>query len=194
MNRYIDLNEVSDGKLYTANDLVKAGCGDCAGCSACCESMADTIILMDAGKIMQQASPEVIYNDPDNVFTAQFVGTPAMNVLPARDGESYLGYRPERAALYREDCTAHYHRSGVILTREMLGSETLYKVQLDRGEAPDSPTPSIMVKSQDFSFRQGEQVLVGVEEKDLYFFDQEKNRVRPKDAAFDRLLAQAAEE
>ena len=156
-------------------------------------SMADTIILMDAGKIMQQASPEIIYNDPDNVFTAQFVGTPAMNVLPARDGEGYLGYRPERAALYREDCTAHYHRSGVILTREMLGSETLYKVQLDRGEAPDSPTPSIMVKSQDFSFRQGEQVLVGVEEKDLYFFDQEKNRVRPKDAAFDRLLAQAAE-
>lgn len=45
MDRYIDLNEVSDGKLYTANDLVKAGCGDCQGCSACCESMADTIIL-----------------------------------------------------------------------------------------------------------------------------------------------------
>lgn len=45
MNRYIDLNEVSDGKLYTSNDLVKAGCGDCAGCSSCCESMADTIIL-----------------------------------------------------------------------------------------------------------------------------------------------------
>ena len=45
MDRYIDLNEVSDGKLYTSNDLVKAGCGDCQGCSACCESMADTIIL-----------------------------------------------------------------------------------------------------------------------------------------------------
>lgn len=45
MNRYIDLNEVSDGRLYGANDLVKAGCGDCAGCSACCESMADTILL-----------------------------------------------------------------------------------------------------------------------------------------------------
>lgn len=45
MNRYIDLKEVSDGKLYTSNDLVKAGCGDCAGCSSCCETMADTIIL-----------------------------------------------------------------------------------------------------------------------------------------------------
>lgn len=45
MDRYIDLNEVSDGNLYCSNDLVKAGCGDCKGCSACCESMADTIIL-----------------------------------------------------------------------------------------------------------------------------------------------------
>ncbi len=45
MNRYIDLKEVSDGKLYTSNDLVKVGCGDCAGCSSCCETMADTIIL-----------------------------------------------------------------------------------------------------------------------------------------------------
>lgn len=45
MDRYIDLKEISDGKLYGSNDLVKAGCGDCQGCSACCESMADTIIL-----------------------------------------------------------------------------------------------------------------------------------------------------
>ncbi len=45
MDRYIDLNEVSDGNLYHSNDLVKTGCGDCKGCSACCESMADTIIL-----------------------------------------------------------------------------------------------------------------------------------------------------
>ena len=45
MNRYIDLKEVSDGKLYTSNDLVKVGCGDCAGCSSCCQTMADTIIL-----------------------------------------------------------------------------------------------------------------------------------------------------
>lgn len=45
MNRYVNLEEISDGRLYTANDLVKADCGDCKGCSACCESMADTIIL-----------------------------------------------------------------------------------------------------------------------------------------------------
>lgn len=45
MLRYVDLAQISDGKLYTANDMVKAGCGDCEGCSACCENMADTIVL-----------------------------------------------------------------------------------------------------------------------------------------------------
>lgn len=32
--------------------------------------MADQIVLMDQGTIMQQAAPEVIYHDPDNIFTA----------------------------------------------------------------------------------------------------------------------------
>lgn len=45
MLREIDLNEISDGKLYGANDLVKAGCNDCVGCSACCRGMGDSIIL-----------------------------------------------------------------------------------------------------------------------------------------------------
>lgn len=45
MLREIDLNEISDGKLYSVNDLVKAGCNDCVGCSACCRGMGDSIIL-----------------------------------------------------------------------------------------------------------------------------------------------------
>ena len=35
MERRIDLAEISDGKLYGAEDMVKADCGDCEGCSAC---------------------------------------------------------------------------------------------------------------------------------------------------------------
>lgn len=45
MKRNVDLNEISDGKLYTANDLVKADCHDCKGCSACCQGMGNSIIL-----------------------------------------------------------------------------------------------------------------------------------------------------
>lgn len=45
MIRNINLDEISDGKLYDINDLVKAGCNDCKGCSACCQGMGSSIIL-----------------------------------------------------------------------------------------------------------------------------------------------------
>ena len=45
MKRNVSLEEISDGKLYTSNDMVKADCGDCAGCSACCHGMGESIIL-----------------------------------------------------------------------------------------------------------------------------------------------------
>lgn len=45
MEREIDMKEVSDGRLYSLKDMVKADCGGCQGCSDCCESMGSTIIL-----------------------------------------------------------------------------------------------------------------------------------------------------
>lgn len=45
MKRNVSLNEISDGKLYGLNDLVKADCNDCKGCSACCQGMGNSIIL-----------------------------------------------------------------------------------------------------------------------------------------------------
>ena len=45
MERRIDLAEISDGKRYGSEDMVKAGCADCQGCSACCRGMGDSILL-----------------------------------------------------------------------------------------------------------------------------------------------------
>ncbi|WP_461812789.1 YkgJ family cysteine cluster protein [Faecalimonas sp.] len=45
MRREVNMKEISDGKLYKANDLVKADCNDCQGCSACCQQMGTSIIL-----------------------------------------------------------------------------------------------------------------------------------------------------
>ena len=45
MKRNVSLEEISDGRLYTSNDMVKADCGDCEGCSACCHGMGESIIL-----------------------------------------------------------------------------------------------------------------------------------------------------
>lgn len=45
MERNCSLDEISDGKLYGLHDMVKVGCNDCKGCSACCQDMGNTIVL-----------------------------------------------------------------------------------------------------------------------------------------------------
>ncbi len=45
MKRNVTLEEISDGKLYTASDLVKADCGGCKECAACCQGMGESIVL-----------------------------------------------------------------------------------------------------------------------------------------------------
>lgn len=45
MERKVSLDEISDGKLYGLNDMVRADSGGCEGCSACCRGMGNSIIL-----------------------------------------------------------------------------------------------------------------------------------------------------
>ena len=45
MIREVDIDEISDGKRYGLNDMVKIECSDCKGCSECCHFVDDTIIL-----------------------------------------------------------------------------------------------------------------------------------------------------
>lgn len=45
MRREQTLEEISDGKLYDSNDMVKADCHDCEGCCDCCQGMGDSVIL-----------------------------------------------------------------------------------------------------------------------------------------------------
>jgi len=82
-------------------------------------TLADRIAVMDHGKIQQLGTPDEIYNDPQNLFVAQFIGSPQMNVLDGeirdgrflgrgfsiplpgvqRSGPVKLGIRPEDLAL-----------------------------------------------------------------------------------------------
>lgn len=45
MEREVSFEEISDGKRYGKNDLVKLGCNNCEGCFACCSGMDASIIL-----------------------------------------------------------------------------------------------------------------------------------------------------
>lgn len=45
MRREVSLEEISDGRLYELNDMVKADCQDCEGCCDCCQGMGDSVVL-----------------------------------------------------------------------------------------------------------------------------------------------------
>lgn len=45
MKRNVSLSEISDGRLYGENDMVKADCHGCKGCFQCCTGMGRSIIL-----------------------------------------------------------------------------------------------------------------------------------------------------
>jgi multiple sugar transport system ATP-binding protein len=60
--------------IYVTHDQVEA------------MTMSDRVAMMDSGTILQLGKPDELYARPANVKVAQFIGTPAINVLPARVG------------------------------------------------------------------------------------------------------------
>jgi multiple sugar transport system ATP-binding protein len=47
-------------------------------------TMADKIVVMNAGRVEQQGTPLELYDNPANLFVAGFIGSPAMNFMPGR--------------------------------------------------------------------------------------------------------------
>jgi len=62
-------NQIKTNMIYVTHDQVEA------------MTLADRIVILNKGKIEQVGTPEEIYNNPANIFVAQFIGTPKMNVL-----------------------------------------------------------------------------------------------------------------
>ncbi len=169
-------NRLQSTFVYVTHDQVEA------------MSMADNIVLMNAGTIQQQANPSVIYRDPNNVFSAKFIGTPPMNVLPL-PGDKFIGFRPERCFLSGGNTDSLVQIRGRIRTKEMLGSETLYKVDTAKG--------TLMIKTDTEAFSFDETVNVSVEADSLYFFNSGEARIRKNDVSEDEyavLLEEARRE
>ena len=140
-------------------------------------SMGTHIILMNNGIIQQEASPRVIYQDPNNLFTAQFIGSPQMNVINFPDSRVRYGFRPEKVKMSKEPSNCFFVRKGNIVTKEMLGSETIYQVRYEG--------VSVMVKSLDDSFEQDTDVYIGVDKDDIQLFGEDEMRIRESDPGYD---------
>ena len=139
-------------------------------------SMADKIVLMNQGEIQQEASPEEIYRQPSNLFVAQFIGAPPMNISDLGVDGVKFGFRPESAVLSTEPVDLHYTVRGVIATREMLGSETIYQVRSDEN--------SFMVKCIEDRFAVDQEVYLGVDASKIYFFGADEKRIPEDDTRF----------
>jgi sn-glycerol 3-phosphate transport system ATP-binding protein len=132
-------------------------------------SMADTIVLMEKGEIRQAGTPEEIYRHPVNLFTAQLIGAPPMNVLPLPGGFS-VGVRPEHLDFSAEPPPdAALFLRGAVVTREMLGAETQYRLK--------AGGRTLMVKSSREEMRVGRETGIRASARDLRFFDPGGNRV-----------------
>ena len=159
-------------------------------------SMATKIVLINHGEIQQADAPLKIYGDPNNKFTAQFIGTPTMNVfhrdkLPELNFPAqvkWIGFRPSRAML-AETVDGHLADGsvaptdarvpqegdltfgGVVAIREIMGSEVIYQVKTVFGNVTFKTfnQPEIEV---------GAQVSLVVDRASLYLFDADEKRVR----------------
>ncbi|QQM31288.1 ABC transporter ATP-binding protein [Martelella lutilitoris] len=125
--------------IYVTHDQVEA------------MTLADRIVVLKDGRIMQIGSPRELYEKPDNLFVAQFIGSPKMNILPCTgaDGRyeitghgsgplpegtegtpATLGIRPEHIDIVKP---GEGQISGTVEIVEYLGSDTFLYV--DCGEA-----------------------------------------------------------
>src|SRR5262245_42531133 len=114
-------------------------------------TMSDRIAIMIDGEILQVASPDRIYNEPEDIRVAEFIGSPRINVIETVSADSgqvringsqllrvdalvrpgdpiRLAFRPEAARLGPVDRAA---LKGAVVHTESLGSDLLIHVRLD---------------------------------------------------------------
>ena len=110
-------------------------------------SMADKVVLMRAGRIEQQGSPDALYDQPASTFVAGFIGTPPMNLIELADGPEgaaiagaetrclldgrgagrALGIRPEHISIVGEGGVA-----AELVASDYLGADTIVTARIGR--------------------------------------------------------------
>jgi multiple sugar transport system ATP-binding protein len=169
--------------IYVTHDQVEA------------MTMSTRLAVMEAGQAIQIDPPRVIFDAPANRTVATFIGTPAMNVVPARvvqDGERLavdlfgrripvpaergqaigdrrqveIGIRPQALGLVAPEGDTI---RGTVLLREPLGLEDEFLIQLDDATLK-------VVTAQGRRFPEGSRVGLAVDPAQLFLFDPETGR------------------
>ncbi|SER63985.1 ABC transporter ATP-binding protein [Rhizobium sp. NFR03] len=112
-------NQLKTTMIYVTHDQVEA------------MTMADKIVVLNAGNIEQVGSPLDLYHKPNNLFVAGFIGSPRMNFATGAFASGYdahtIGVRPEHLKLSRDSGTW----MGKVSVAEHLGADTFLHIQVE---------------------------------------------------------------
>jgi len=146
--------------IYVTHDQVEA------------MTMADKIVVLNNGVVEQVGSPLELYHTPRNLFVANFIGSPKMNIIEGaeaqRHGASSIGVRPEHIAISNEDGMW----KGTVGVSENLGSDTFFRVDIDGLSEP------LSVRAPgDVDLRRQDTISVTPDPMKLHKFDDQGLRV-----------------
>ena len=146
--------------IYVTHDQVEA------------MTMADKIVVLNAGNIEQVGSPLDLYNKPDNLFVAGFIGSPRMNFIKGEAAKPWnaptAGIRPEHIRLSKESGTW----KGVVGVAEHLGSDTFLHVNVEG-------VGMLTVRADgDFPVTHGDKVYLTPDETRIHRFDDKGMAIR----------------
>ena len=146
--------------IYVTHDQVEA------------MTMADKIVVLQAGVIEQVGSPLDLYHKPRNVFVAGFIGSPKMNLFSGPEAEKLggatVGIRPEHTSVSKTEGTW----KGRVGVAEHLGSDTFIHIH-DTGLA-DMVTVRI---TGDIAVTHGDTIYLTPQTDQLHKFDAEGLRI-----------------
>ncbi len=146
--------------IYVTHDQVEA------------MTMADKIVVLNAGNVEQVGSPLELYNKPRNVFVAGFIGSPKMNLLKGKQAADYnvttIGIRPEHLDL----SSTSGAWKGKIIISEHLGSDTFFHIDLDDGTRITARAPG------EFSLGNGDTIYLTPQPERLHRFDDKGLAIR----------------
>jgi multiple sugar transport system ATP-binding protein len=109
--------------IYVTHDQVEA------------MTMADKIVVLNAGNIEQVGSPLDLYRSPKNIFVAGFIGSPKMNLVEGAEAAKHdaktIGVRPEHFSVATTPVEGAW--KGTVGVAEHLGSDTFIHVATEHG-------------------------------------------------------------
>ena len=154
--------ELATTAIYVTHDQVEA------------MTMADRIVVLNAGRVEQYGSPLELYERPANLFVAGFIGSPKMNFVsgpPAsRHNAATIGIRPEHLRIAREGEGESW--PGTVSVAEHLGSDTFLYV--DAGALGLLTVRGI----GEIHLKSGDRVFLSPDPARLHSFDKDGKAIR----------------